>query len=379
MLGKVCIIGDGLSSLILAKVLFDLNIKVDVIRRKPINKKSYQSRSLALSNSNLEFLLNLGILKKKRDSIWKINEIKLYDNKIHNLNNLIFNFKKKDGLFYMIKNNSILYELIYDLKKSKVIKKNQSKNYNKLIKKIIYDKNYDLIINCDSSNFISKKFFSKKIKKKYNAISFTSIIQHKKIKNNVAYQYFTKKGPLAFLPLTNFSTSVVWSINSNNSKLSKNFSKISDLQFKNKIKELFEIKTKIKSFSPIAGYNLNFLVPRNYVKNNILIFGDSLHTIHPFVGQGFNMTIRDIKLLREIIAKRISLGLYVDENVLLEFTKKTKPFNYIFANGIDIAEKYFSINNKFLNKYSNILLSKMNKNSIINDIIINLADKGLRL
>ena len=376
MLGKICIIGDGLSSLILAKALCDLNIHIDVIRRKIINKKNYQNRSLALSNSNLEFLLNLGVFKKKRDSVWKINEIKLYDNKLHNLNNLIFNFKKKNSLFYMVENNKILYELMHDLKKNKLIKQIQPKNYNRLIKKITYNKNYDLIINCDNSNFISKKFFSKKIKKAYNAISFTSIIQHQKIKNNIAYQYFTEKGPLAFLPLSNYSTSIVWTINS---KLSKNFSEISRLQFKNKIRELFEIKARIKSFSQIAGYSLNFLVPRNYVKNNILIFGDNLHKIHPFVGQGLNMTIRDIKLLREIIKKRISLGLYLDTNILLEFTKKTKPFNYIFANGIDITEKYFSIDNKFLNKYSNILLSKMNKNPTINNIIINLADKGLRL
>ena len=74
MLGKICIIGDGLSSLILAKALCDLNIHIDVIRRKIINKKNYQNRSLALSNSNLEFLLNLGVFKKKRDSVWKINE-----------------------------------------------------------------------------------------------------------------------------------------------------------------------------------------------------------------------------------------------------------------------------------------------------------------
>ena len=376
MLGKICIIGDGLSSLILGKSLCGLNIKIEMIKRSPTDKKNYQSRSLALSNSNVEFLLDLGFFKKKKDSIWKINEIKLYDNKFHNLNNLIFNFKKKDSLFYMIENNKILHELMHDLKKKKLIKQIQSKNYNNLIKKVICDKSYDLIINCDSSNYINKKFFSKKIKKNYNAISFTSIIQHQKIKNNIAYQYFTEKGPLAFLPLSNYSTSIVWTINS---KLSKNFSEISHLQFKNKIRELFEIKAKIKSFSQIAGYSLNFLVPRNYVKNNILIFGDNLHKIHPFVGQGLNMTIRDIKLLREIIKKRISLGLYLDTNILLEFTKKTKPFNYIFANGIDITEKYFSIDNKFLNKYSNILLSKMNKNPTINNIIINLADKGLRL
>ena len=316
MLGKICIIGDGLSSLILAKALCDLNIHIDVIRRKIINKKNYQNRSLALSNSNLEFLLNLGVFKKNRDIIWKINDIKLYDNKLHNLNNLIFNFKKKDSLFCMVENNKILYELMNDLKKNKLIKQIQPKNYNRLIKKITYNKNYDLIINCDNSNFISKNQFNftikivkEKVKKTYNAISFTSIIKHQKIKNNIAYQYFTEKGPLAFLPLSNYSTSIVWTINS---KLSKNFSEISRLQFKNKIRELFEIKARIKSFSQIAGYSLNFLVPRNYVKNNILIFGDNLHKIHPFVGQGLNMTIRDIKLLREIIKKKILLGLYLD-------------------------------------------------------------------
>ena len=276
----------------------------------------------------------------------------------------------------MIENNKILNELMHDLKKNKLIKQIQSKNYNNLIKKVIYDKSYDLIINCDSSNYINKKFFSKKIKKNYNAISFTSIIQHQKIKNNTAYQYFTEKGPLAFLPLSNCSTSIVWSINS---KLNKNFSKISDSQFKNKISELFEIKTKIKSFSQIIGHSLNFLVPRNYVKNNILIFGDNLHKIHPFVGQGLNMTIRDIKLLREIIKKKISLGLYLDTNILIEFTKKTKPFNYIFANGIDIIEKYFSVNNKIFNKISNQCLKNINKNIILKNILINIADKGMNI
>ena len=376
MLGKICIIGDGLSSLLLGKSLCDLNIKIEMIKRSPTDKKNYQSRSLALSNSNLEFLWDLGFFKKKKDSIWKINEIKLYDNKFHNLNNLIFNFKKKDSLFYMIENNKILHELMYDLKKNKLIKQIQSKNYNNLIKKVICDKSYDLIINCDSSNYINKKFFSKKIKKNYNAISFTSIIQHQKIKNNTAYQYFTEKGPLAFLPLSNYSTSIVWSINS---KLNKNFSKISDSQFKNKISELFEIKTKIKSFSQITGHSLNFFVPRNYVKNNILIFGVNLHKIHPFVGQGLNMTIRDIKLLREIIKKKILLGLYLDTNILLEFTKKTKPFNYIFANGIDLTEKYFSVNNKLFNKMSNHCLKNINKNIVLKNILINIADKGINI
>ena len=66
MLGKICIIGDGLSSLILGKSLCGLNIKIEMIKRSPTDKKNYQSRSLALSNSNLEFLWDLGFFKKKK-------------------------------------------------------------------------------------------------------------------------------------------------------------------------------------------------------------------------------------------------------------------------------------------------------------------------
>ena len=40
-----------------------------------------------------------------------------------------------------------------------------------------------------------------------------------------------------------------------------------------------------------------------------MAFGDSLHKIHPLAGQGFNMTLRDIKILSNIIQNRIDLGL----------------------------------------------------------------------
>ena len=42
-----------------------------------------------------------------------------------------------------------------------------------------------------------------------------------------------------------------------------------------------------------------------YYHQNILAFGDLLHRIHPLAGQGFNMTIRDIKILLKIIKNKI--------------------------------------------------------------------------
>ena len=50
-------------------------------------------------------------------------------------------------------------------------------------------------------------------RQKYNSRAFTTIIKHDKITNNTALQIFTREGPLAFLPISNNETSIVFSLN----------------------------------------------------------------------------------------------------------------------------------------------------------------------
>ena len=50
------------------------------------------------------------------------------------------------------------------------------------------------------------------MKKNIIAMHIHTIITHEKILNNIAVQIFTKKGPLAFLPISDTQTSVVYSI-----------------------------------------------------------------------------------------------------------------------------------------------------------------------
>ena len=57
-----------------------------------------------------------------------------------------------------------------------------------------------------------KFFFDNKINKNYNSYAYTTIIKHQNIKNKKAVQIFTKIGPIAFLPISNSETSIVFSI-----------------------------------------------------------------------------------------------------------------------------------------------------------------------
>ena len=368
MFKKICVIGDGITAQLLAQMLLNLNLRVDLYSNFDHKFDKYSNRTLAISPSNVDYLKKIGIFNKNKKAFWNVNSIKLFLSD-ENKTKKIIEFNKKP-IFTMFKYNDLFFDLKKTLIKKFNFKTKKNFNYEKL------KNQYSLIINCDHSNYLFKSLLYKKIKKNYQSKSLVSIINHLKIKNDTAYQFFCDEGPMAFLPISNTSTSIVWSIKKDYFLKEKN---LLDLFFKKKVKEKIKNYFKIKSFKEINSFNLAFEVPRNYFKKNVLNFGSNLHQIHPLTGQGFNMIIRDIKLLEEKILYFINLGLDLNTSVLEKFSKESKSYNFLFAQGIDFTEKYFTIKNKKFNSLSNFLMNKIDENKKMKEIFINLADKGLNL
>ena len=363
---NVCIIGDGLTSLSLAKNLINKKVNVHVYHKKIINNLP-SSRTIGISKNNLEFFEKeiLSLPKKIR---WEIKKIEIYSEKL--TENKIFNFEKnKENLFYMVENDKLYKLLNYKLLKSKFFKKKVIKRnfYLKLLKK----NNYDLIINCDQNNRISKKYFMKKIDKDYKNLAYTTILKHEKLENNSAIQIFTHLGPIAFLPISNIKTSVVCSLDIKDKSYY-------DSEIMNLINK-HNPKFKIKKTSKLSSFKLKSSNLRNYYYKNILAFGDLLHRIHPLAGQGFNMTIRDIKILSDIIQDKINLGLQLDSLILEEFQKKTKNKNFIFSSGVDFIYEFFNFDKKIKGKNLSKILKYFGSNKNFINSIIKFADKGLNI
>ena len=362
---NVCIIGDGLASLSLAKNLINKKINVHIYKQKKINNFS-SNRTIGIAKNNLEFFKN-EILRFSKKDIWEIKKIDIYSEKLKD--SKILNFEKnKNNLFYMVKNDKFYKLLNSKLLKSKFFKKKLIKTDN-FYKKLLKEDRYDLIINCDSNNPLSKKYFSKTIDKNYFNTAYTTILKHKEIKNDTAIQIFTKFGPIAFLPISKFETSVVYSIDSKNKKYSKN--EVLDLI------NNYNPKFKIKKILKLTSFELKSSNLRNYYYKNILAFGDVLHRIHPLAGQGFNMTIRDIKILSSLIQKQIDLGIQLDTFILDKFEKKTKHMNFIFSNGIDFIYELFNFDKKSKDKSINKILKLLSKNKTLTNTFIKFADSGL--
>ena len=354
---NVCILGDGLTSLSLAKTLVNQGIYVDIFSDRKF-KKYNKFRTIGITKSNIDFF-NKNILNINK-LLWKINKIEIYSKNLKD--EKLLNFENNnDQLFSIIRNHKLNDYLIAELNKNKFFKLKKSIDDKKLL-----DKNYGIIINCDFNSSISKKFFYKKINKNYKSYAYTTVIKHKKLlDNNIASQIFTEKGPMAFLPISETETSLVYSV--------KGYEKI-DLE---KLIKKYNNRYSIERIGETSKLELKSVNLRSYKFGNILAFGDLLHKLHPLAGQGFNMSIRDIKLLLDLIKFKIDHGLELDSSICKEFEKKNKHKNYLFSNGIDFVYEFFNLESKLHNPILSKSLQLLGKNKNINNFFIKFADRGI--
>ena len=97
---NVCLIGDGLISLTLAKTLINNKIKVFMYCKNNKKTQNY-NRTIGITSDNLDFFQK-EIIEIKKSHYWKINQIEIY-NEINNKEK-IFDFEEsKKTLFSIIK------------------------------------------------------------------------------------------------------------------------------------------------------------------------------------------------------------------------------------------------------------------------------------
>ena len=361
---NVCLIGYNLTNFIIALELIKKDFSVEILYEN-LSKKTKTNRTIGIGKNNFEFLGSN--LKNIYNYSWPINKIKVFNHRNNSNEFIDFSSENKKN-FFLIKYTDLFNLLEGVCKKSNKISFKLLTN--KKLKSIAIKNKYNFIINSDSKNIITKKYFNKIIKKDYNSSAFTGTIYHDEIENNTAVQIFTKYGPLAFLPLSNTKTSMVYSVEK------KYHLELKDVK---KIVCDFNKVYNIKKFDELEKFDLNFAFSRNIFCKNILCLGDPIHKIHPLAGQGFNMTLRDIKILINLIDEKINYGLEIDESLFIDFKNKIQHLNFIFATGINLINDFFILDNKLDSKISKNIFKILNKNKIFKEYSTIIADKGINI
>ncbi|CRI65146.1 2-octaprenyl-6-methoxyphenol hydroxylase [Thiocapsa sp. KS1] len=122
----------------------------------------------------------------------------------------------------------------------------------------------------------------------------------------VAFERFTDTGPLALLPMRGGRYSVVWTCHRDETSA---LIELSDDAFLARLQTRFGYRLgRFMQVAPRRAYPLKLVLTRNPVQPRIVLIGNAAHTLHPVAGQGFNLGLRDVAALAEVIAQSVRAG-----------------------------------------------------------------------
>lgn len=166
--------------------------------------------------------------------------------------------------------------------------------------------------------------------------------------DNRAYERFTRKGPLAMLPLTKMNgesrSALIWTFPADEAKT---MMALDDAAFLSSLQADFGYRlgmlTRVgKRFS----YPLSLIEAEEQYRPGIVLLGNVAHTLHPVAGQGLNLAVRDAMVLAEKVAAAVKRGENPgDVKVLKAYVEKREKDQHITVSCCDYLVRIFGSEN----------------------------------
>ncbi|SEW15303.1 FAD-dependent oxidoreductase [Luteibacter sp. 329MFSha] len=144
-----------------------------------------------------------------------------------------------------------------------------------------------------------------------------------------AWQRFLPSGPLAFLPLDDGRSSIVWSLPDAEAK---RMLALDDDAFRDALGVASDFRLgPILSVSRRAAFPLRLKLADRYEVGRLVLLGDAAHAVHPLAGQGVNLGLRDVAELRAtLVDARASGRDFAATHVLRRYARRRRS-----ADGLD--------------------------------------------
>ncbi|MDD5462785.1 MAG: 2-octaprenyl-6-methoxyphenyl hydroxylase [Methylococcales bacterium] len=119
---------------------------------------------------------------------------------------------------------------------------------------------------------------------------------------NTAFERFTASGPLALLPVAKNQCAVVWTRTNEDAEALMSGG---EANFLTELQQCFGFRLGELSLSaPIRAFPLSLIRAEKMVAGRAVIIGNAVHQLHPVAGQGFNLGLRDVVQLAEMLIKQ---------------------------------------------------------------------------
>ena len=176
----------------------------------------------------------------------------------------------------------------------------------------------------------------------YPQRSIVANVTTEKPHRGIAYQRFMPDGPLAFLPLADGRSSIVWSTGTAEAG---ELMALDDAGFSERLGEAFQHALgAITAVDPRFAFPLRLQHARQYVAPGVALVGDAAHVIHPMAGQGLNLGLADVEALVAVVGDARQQGKPIGSlRVLQRYERARKADNVEALALVDGLHRLFRL------------------------------------
>jgi 2-octaprenylphenol hydroxylase len=139
----------------------------------------------------------------------------------------------------------------------------------------------------------------------YHQTAIVATVATERSHEKTAWQRFMRDGTLAFLPLADGTSSIVWSADNDTAVTLIDASAADFEKALNRASDLALGTTRL--VSERVTFPLRRLSAHRYVARRSALIGDAAHVVHPLAGQGVNLGLLDAAALAQLVldARRV--------------------------------------------------------------------------
>ncbi len=318
------IIGGGMVGASLACALGNQPLRIGVIEAVPFrssSQPSYDDRSIALAFGARKIFEGMGLWQQIEAIVTPIKKIHVSDRGHFGTTRMDAAREGYPALGYVVENRDLgqrFAEQLTSLPNIELICPAQLKNFtiNADCAEVVIERDgrvetltSKLIVGADGGRSVVRQLAGISYSSDdYNQSAVIANVTPSKDHRNVAYERFTDSGPLALLPMSRGRCSLVWTVNRDRVDEVMGWD---DKTFLTQLQQRFGMRLGVlQKVGRRNAYPLALVRADEQIRPRLALIGNAAHVLHPIAGQGFNLGIRDVAALAEVIvgAKEEEIG-----------------------------------------------------------------------
>jgi 2-octaprenyl-6-methoxyphenol hydroxylase len=327
----VAIAGGGMvgASLALALAATPLRVVViEAVAADSLEQPSFDDRSTALGNGARRILQTLGVWEQIEQQAAPIREIHVSDAGHFGFARLCAAEHGLSAFGYVVSNRTLgsaLWRALTEARRVSVLRPARVSGVEPgsgttTLRVLPGERRLQarLLVAADGAHSLIKQAAGLGSQQRsYQQTAIVASVSTDRAAHGIAYERFTERGPIALLPRADCGYTVVWSAPSDSAA---ELSNGDDEHFVRELQQAFGWRAgRILSVGTRACYPLSLVQAEAVARDRVALIGNAAQTLHPVAAQGFNLGLRDVATLAELIAGVDDPGA---EPVLREYARR---------------------------------------------------------